>query len=166
MFHRYKKKIFHLIYLSKYADLRKELYDKLSAYPVLRSRISLLSSSTTTKKLNISISLYIKRINWHLYRMYRTRNAIVHSGDVPSNLKYLGEHLHSYLDSTANEFIVKLSGGIPFRTREDIIMDLKFALLRLDSYLEKDIPINEDIINVLIHPEIGYTMQCEKHSQK
>ena len=161
-----KKKVFHLVYLQEYADLRKELYGKLSAFPVLRSRISLLSSSTTTKKLNASISAYVKRINWHLYRMYRTRNAIVHSGDVPANLKYLGEHLHSYLDSTANEFIVKLSGDIPFQTREDIITDLKFALSRLDSYLEKDMPIDENIINVLLHPEIGYTMQCEKHSQQ
>lgn len=158
-----KKKIFHLIYLSKYAELRQELFNKLGAYPVLRSRICLLSSATTTKKLNTSIESYIKRINWHLYRMYRTRNAIAHSGDVPSNLKYLGEHLHSYLDATANEFIVKLAGDIPFRTREDIITDLKFALSRLDNYLEKDVPINELIINVLLHPEIGHTMHCENH---
>lgn len=161
-----KKKIFHLVYLTEYDDLRNELYGKLGAYPVLRSRICLLSSATTTKKLNISIESYIKRINWHLYRMYRTRNAIVHSGDVPSNLKYLGEHLHSYLDSTANEFIVKLSGDIPFRTREDIITDLKFALSRLESYLKIDMPMNEEIINVLLHPEIGYTMHCKNHVQQ
>lgn len=157
------KKIFHLIYLPAYADLRTELYGMLKDVPVLRSRISLMSGMTTTKKLNASINAYIKRINWHLYRMYRTRNAIAHSGDVPVHLKYLGEHLHSYLDTTANEFMVKLSGDIPFRTREDIITDLKFAILRLDSYLEKDIPIDENIINVLIHPEIGYTMHCETH---
>mgnify|MGYP007121799869 CR=1 FL=1 len=70
--------------------------------------------------------------------MYRTRNAIVHSGEVPRNLKYLGEHLHSYLDSTANEFIVKLAGDIPFSSREDVITDVKFAIANLDSILEKD----------------------------
>jgi hypothetical protein len=124
---------------------------------------SLLSSFNTTKKLNAAITSYIKRINWHLYRIYRTRNAIAHSGDVPQNLNYLGEYLHSYLDATANEFIVKLSGDIPFRTRDDIITDLKFALSRLENYLEKDTPIDENIINVLIHPEIGYSINCEKH---
>ena len=98
--------------------------------------------------------------------MYRTRNAIVHSGDDPTNLKYLGEHLHSYLDSIANEFIVKLSGDIPFRTREDIITDIRFAVSRLDSYLEKDIPIDEELINALMHPEIGYAMHCDSHTQK
>lgn len=160
-----KKKIFYLVYLDEYKDLRKELLEKMGAFPVLRSRLSLLNESTTTKKLNATISAYVQRITWHLYRMYRTRNAIVHSGDIPPNLKYLGEHLHSYLDATANEFIVKLSGDIPFRTREDIITDLKFALSRLESYLEKDMPIDEDVINVLLHPEIGYTMHCENHVQ-
>ena len=159
------KKTFYLIYLDKYATIRNELFEKLSAVPLLRSRIHLLSSASTTKKLNTMITAYSQRITWHMYRMYRTRNAIVHSGDVPNNLKYLGEHLHSYLDSTTNEFAVKLSGEIPFSSREDIITDLKFALSRLESFLEKDIPINEEVINVLLHPEISYTMNCEKHTQ-
>lgn len=159
------KKTFYLIYLDKYATIRNELFEKLSAVPLLRSRIHLLSSASSTKKLNTMITAYSQRITWHMYRMYRTRNAIVHSGDVPNNLKYLGEHLHSYLDSTTNEFAVKLSGEIPFSSREDIITDLKFALSRLESFLEKDIPINEEVINVLLHPEISYTMNCEKHTQ-
>ena len=119
-----KKKMIHLVFLQEYVSLRNELYIKLASFPVLRSRLNLLSSCNTTKKLNSLISAYLKRINWHLYRMYRTRNAMIHSGDIPSNLKYLGEHLHSYLDSTAYEFIVKLSGPIPYRTREDIVTDL------------------------------------------
>ena len=125
-----------------------------------------MNSINSTKKLNSTISAYAQRIKWHIYRMYRTRNAIVHSGDIPDNLKYLGEHLHSYLDSTANEFIVKLSGEIPFSTREDIITDLNFALSRLEACLERDTPIDEEVINVLIHPEISYTMNCEIHAQK
>ena len=160
-----KKKTFYLIYLDKYSDLRNELFEKLNSVPLLRSRICLLSSATSTKKLNAAVSGYAQRIKWHMYRMYRTRNAIVHSGDVPNNLKYLGEHLHSYLDATANEFIVKLSGEIPFSTREDIITDLNFALSRLESCLEKDTPIDEKIINVLIHPEISYTLNCEDHAR-
>lgn len=159
------KKIFCLIFLSEYDNLRNELQKKLTSIPVLRSRLSLLSSTNTTKKLNVMISAYVQRIRWHLYRMYRTRNAIAHSGDVPSNLKYLGEHLHSYLDSTANEFILKLSGDIPFRTHDDIITDLKFALLKIEDYLEKDTPIDECVIATLLHPEIGYIMRCDVHGQ-
>ena len=72
--------------------------------------------------------------------------------------------MHSYLDSTANEFVVKLSGDIPFRTREDIITDLKFALARLENCLKQENLIDENIIKLLIHPEIGYTLNCENHS--
>lgn len=158
-----KRKIFQLIFLEQYKDLRTEVLTKLANYPVLRSRLCLLSSMNTTKKLNTMICAYVQRVKWHIYRMYRTRNAIVHSGEVPRNLKYLGEHLHSYLDSNANEFIVKLAGDIPFSSREDVITDVKFAIANLDSILEKDAPINEKIIDVLIHPEIGYIMNCEDH---
>lgn len=158
-----KRKIFQLIFLEQYKDLRTEVLTKLANYPVLRSRLCLLSSMNTTKKLNTMICAYVQRVKWHIYRMYRTRNAIVHSGEVPRNLKYLGEHLHSYLDSTANEFIVKLAGDIPFSSREDVITDVKFAIANLDNILEKDAPINEKIIDVLIHPEIGYIMNCEDH---
>ena len=94
-----KRKIFQLIFLEQYKDLRTEVLTKLANYPVLRSRLCLLSSMNTTKKLNAMICAYVQRVKWHIYRMYRTRNAIVHSGEVPRNLKYLGEHLHSYLGS-------------------------------------------------------------------
>ncbi len=160
-----KRKIFQLIFLEQYKDLRNEVMTKLANYPVLRSRLCMLSSMNTTKKLNAMICTYVQRAKWHIYRMYRTRNAIVHSGEVPRNLKYLGEHLHSYLDSTANEFIVKLAGDIPFSSREDVITDVKFAISNLDSILEKDAPIDEKVIDVLIHPEIGYIMNCEDHSR-
>ena len=74
--------------------------------------------------------------------------------------------MHSYLDATANELIVKLSGEIPFCTREDIITDLSFAIARLDNCLEKDVPIDEEVINLLIHPEIGYVMHCGQHKKE
>ena len=63
-----KKKLFHLIFTEEYALLREELYDKLSSFPVLRSRLSLLSDFNTTKKLSKAIDLYMQRINWHLHR--------------------------------------------------------------------------------------------------
>lgn len=160
-----KQKIFQLIFLNQYDPLRKELLAKLADYPVLRSRLCLLSSMNTTKKLNTMICSYVQRVKWHIYRMYRTRNSIVHSGEVPRNLKYLGEHLHSYLDSTANEFIAKLAGDIPFSSREDVITDVKFAISNLDSILEKDISVDEKVIDTLIHPEIGYVLNCKTHSK-
>ena len=98
--------------------------DELKNYPVIRSRVSMLGDIKTTKNLKGLIDKYVQRIIWHLYRMYRTRNAIIHSGEIPANIKYLGEHLHSYVDSTVTEFIAKLSGDIPFESVENVMVDI------------------------------------------
>lgn len=158
------KKIFYLLLLPKYSDARKEVIERLRKYPVLRSRISMLGSMKTTKELKEFIEKHIQRITWHLYRMYRTRNAIIHSGEIPANLKYLGEHLHSYVDSTLTEFIVKLSGDIPFISVDNVKTDIKFAIGNIESKIEKERDIDENIINTFIHPEIGKVMHCKEHT--
>ena len=157
------KKVFYLLLLPKYEESRNRVYEILGDYPVLRSRICLLAELNTTKKVSEYIEKYIQRITWHLYRMYRTRNSIIHSGDVPSNIKYLGEHLHAYVDTTLSEFIIKLSGDIPFDSTSNVITDVKFAVERIDSILGKDREIDNNIVDILIHPEIGHTMHCQKH---
>lgn len=150
-----KKKWFYLMLKPEYCNLRKEIVDKLENYPVLRSRFLMFEDIKTTKDLKQFIDRYVQRVTWHLYRMYRARNAIIHSGEVPHNLRYLGEHLHSYVDSTLTEFIVKLSGNIPFESVNDVIVDIRFAIDNLDNVMEKNVNINDKIINVLVHPEIG-----------
>lgn len=152
-----------MTFLPKYSDGRKKVFEVLANYPVIRSRIAIISEMNTTKKLNEYIDKYIKRITWHLYRMYRTRNAIIHSGEVPSNIKNLGEHLHSYVDSTLSEFVVKLSGEIPFESTNNVMMDIKFAINNIEDILQKEKEIDENILNVLLHPELGYEMQCDEH---
>lgn len=161
-----KKKGFYLLLLPKYNDLRKELMDELKNYPVIRSRVSMLGDIKTTKNLKGLIDKYVQRITWHLYRMYRTRNAIIHSGEIPANIKYLGEHLHSYVDSTVTEFIVKLSGDIPFESVENVMVDIKFAVDNLENAITKERDIDEKIVNILIHPEMGAVMHCEEHTKE
>lgn len=157
------KKFFYLLLLPKYGNSRNKVYEILEEYPVLRSRINLIASLNTTKKVKEYIEKYVQRITWHLYRMYRTRNSIIHSGEVPHNIKYLGEHLHSYVDTTLSEFVIKLSGDIPFDSTNNVIIDVKFATERIESVLEKEQEIDEKIVDILIHPEIGYIMHCEEH---
>lgn len=161
-----KKKIgFYLIFLPQYAELRKKLYIILKDFPVLRSRISQLSSLNKTKHLNEYVSKYKQRITWHLYRMYRVRNGIIHSGESPDYIKHLGEHLHSYSDAVLNEFVVKLSGDIPFSSTANIITDIKLLSENFRKVLLDDADITEEVIHTMIHPEIGNVMRCETHSQ-
>lgn len=159
-----KKKMFYFLFLPKYDENRKEVIKKvLTRYPVLRSRISILGDMRKNHKLKEFIDVYVERVTWHLYRMYRTRNAIIHSGEIPSNIKYLGEHLHAYVDSALSEFIVKLSGNIPFDSIENVIVDIKFSVANLDNIFVKNKEIDERVVDVLIHSEIGSKMHCEKH---
>ena len=97
--------------------------------------------------------------------MYRTINSIIHSGEIPANIKYLGEHLHSYVDSTVTEFIAKLSGDIPFESVENVMVDIKFAVDNLENAITKERDIDEKIVNILIHPEMGAVMHCEEHTK-
>ena len=161
-----KKKMFCLLWLDKYKNLREEITDKLYDYPVIRYRISQLSNLTSIKHLNEFVKKYKKRITWHLCRMYRTRNAIIHSGETPDNIKQLGEHLHSYVDYTVNEFIVKLSGQIPFSSVNDIIIDIDYASSNFNKILANNKTIDESVINTIIHPELGHSINCSLHKEK
>lgn len=160
------EKIYYLLLLPKYNVLLNKCLEILANYPILRSRMAFISEMNTTTKLKEYIDKYVKRITWHLYRMYRTRNAIIHSGEVPSNIKYLGEHLHSYVDSTLLEFIVKLSVEVPLKSTNNVITDVKFAICNIENALCKGKPVDQDIINILIHPEIGYTIRWKENTSQ
>ena len=50
------------------------------------------------KKLVAEINRYGQRLTWHIQRLYRVRNSIIHSGEPEKSMLYLVEHLHSYVD--------------------------------------------------------------------
>ncbi len=60
--------------------------------------------------------------------MYRTRNAIVHSGEDPENLKSLGEHLHSYIDELLLEIIGQLTGEKCLSTIDNVLIESEFNM--------------------------------------
>jgi hypothetical protein len=104
------EKLLYIVFLPEYEPLLNDMTDYLLNYPVLRSRLLNFHDKYTNKKDLFSVTeIYAERVKWHLYRIYRARNAISHSGIKPSNLKDLGEHLHSYVDDLIVELIQKLA---------------------------------------------------------
>lgn len=104
------EKLLYIVFLPEYEPLLNDMTDYLLNYPVLRSRLLNFHDRYTNKKDLFSVTeIYAERVKWHLYRIYRARNAISHSGIKPSNLKDLGEHLHSYVDDLIVELIQKLA---------------------------------------------------------
>ena len=122
-------KIACIIILDKYAETRNELYQVLENYPLIRSRISQLNELFKHKKTFLNdLDRYTRRLKWHLRRMYRTRNAIVHSGEDPENLKSLGEHLHSYIDELLLEIIGQLTGEKCLSTIDNVLIESEFNM--------------------------------------
>lgn len=93
----------------KEADLEL-LLGMLANHPLLRNRIwELHEQGKERKKLAGRVTAYGKRVDWHIRRMYRTRNRIVHAGETPRYLESLGEHLHMYLDELLQELLSQLT---------------------------------------------------------
>ena len=135
-----------LLILDEYEGCRTKIKNDLKEYPVLRSRISQVSSIFKTKKSALNeIERYTQRVKWHLRRLYRTRNAIIHSGEEAKNIKLLGEHLHSYLDCCLYEIITKLADR---RNMDAALMDIVLSTeLMLKSLKNND---NMDIERIKI----------------
>ena len=141
-----------IIFLTEYSNARKELYDILVDLPIIRSRISQLNESHS-KKENIlkDVERYSKRIEWHLRRLYRTRNAIIHSGETPDHLKQLGEHLHSYIDGCLLEIAIALATKPNLCTIDNVVIDVQLKSEETMKFLRKKGTVDEEAIDYLFN---------------
>lgn len=97
-----------------------------------------------SKKIKAIITHHEQRVRWHLYRIYRARNYIVHdaTGDEELNQELL-INLHSYIDTLVSK-AVEFIDASPYNDNiSDVISDHKLEVSVLDEMLEKQ--DNEDI---------------------
>lgn len=128
-------KLANLLILEKYNGTREQAYALLKSYPLIRSRISQLHEDVFKDKkryLN-ELSRYGQRIEWHIQRLYRTRNAIIHSGDEPENIVYLGEHLHDYVDELILEILNRITQPHGLTAIDSVIIDSQVFMDRINS---------------------------------
>lgn len=122
-----------LVALPKYQALRKRAAGLFANYPLIRSRMLQLSADIFSRKSDFlkELGRYTKRIEWHIQRLYRTRNEIIHSGNVPENIKLLSEHLHDYADELLMEIIRKLAQAESLLTISNVIIDAEIFIDRV-----------------------------------
>ena len=92
-----------LLLLPENETLLKELVGKVGRHPLLIFRIYQLTQHLrNADKIQEMILLHNKRIEWHLYRIYRARNEIVHKGEKVKIIliNQLLENMHSYYHVT------------------------------------------------------------------
>ena len=83
--------------------------------PLLRHRIAAVGNALATRQaVRASLERNAEDVSWHLQRMYRTRNTIVHGGRSAGELTHLGSHLATYLWAILRVLIGELAqpGGI------------------------------------------------------
>lgn len=118
------EKLFAFISLEVYDDKRKEFYKELEAFPLLRFRIFTLNEQFSTKRnLNRMLNEHEKKVRWHLQRIYRARNCIIHDGDEIMNVESLVENLLSYVDIICERIIQKIGGSGNRYTVSDAIVE-------------------------------------------
>jgi len=144
------EKIAYLTLCPKYSDVLDSYTDSLQSYPVLRSRILNMHDDYSSSRRNLYNYLehYDQRLSWHLYRIYRARNAITHNGKQPQDLKDLGEHLHAYVDCLLEEILVKMCMGALCQM-SNVFVDSKLYLESIQNYLKNDLPFDEQGIGLI-----------------
>lgn len=162
------EKIAALLMLEKHDELRQKLVKQLEDYPILRHRIHILSEAAKEKRNLLSYAAkYKQRVEWHLSRIYRTRNSLAHSGEASVNIRYIGEHLHYYVDMLMLEVLQKLTSGVQFCTVDNAILDSLLACDVLKKQLNRKGAIDDADISILINPiftiqqKFEYTCDCE-----
>ena len=124
-------KIAYFCLLPEYETKREEYFNKLEKFPNIRNKIYKIYRLRNDKsKLYKMSEDYAQRLKWHLYRLYRVRNAIVHAGETNKHIQVLGEHLHIYCDGIIMEIIHKLALNDCFINIQDVLVDTRLLVER------------------------------------
>ncbi len=143
-----------IILLPKYDAERQQLINLMEEYPIIRSRIYQYHEMYSHKKAVLTdIRRFSKRVEWHIHRLYRARNAIVHSGNNMGNIKELSRHLHNYVDEAVMEILFLLLSDDSISSIDNAVIDIQLRVELLLKHLSSKEAINyQDIIALFIPP--------------
>ncbi len=142
---------YYIVALDKYSEQRKQLCELLSNYPLLKYRIVTLSDlCKDKKKLKGELYKHSDRVSWHIYRLYRARNTIIHSGFIPNNLQELVEHLHSYADQCFYEILNILVFNSELNSISNALIESQLRKDEVYTLLDIQSPLcRSDLITIL-----------------
>ena len=107
-----EEKLCALICLQKYDFLRSQIMADASTahFYLLRFRLWKLNMRMgSIKNVKSTFMRFEERMRWHIIRLYRTRNLIVHAGAHPVYLDMLLENIHSFYDLFMKELLTDIT---------------------------------------------------------
>lgn len=112
----------------------EELLAGLDGNPLLRHRIFRLHESfSRSDHILESIRLHQRRVEWHLRRIYRSRNLLLHAGRSLLIRESLVENLHSYF----KQIMIRLE-DVYSRTSSPVSLDAAFYSIGLEHSAHLD----------------------------
>lgn len=94
------EKIAAILVLPEYQTERNNIANALDSYPLMQYRmqhyLTIFSNRVQLKNLLVA---HRKRLSWHIMRIYRTRNMIVHDGTHFPYIDIIVQNLHHYVDT-------------------------------------------------------------------
>lgn len=140
-------KLMYMVFLPEYEGVLERCFSLLKQYPIIRHKMyTMYSIRNKTSDVYKKQSNYANRIKWHLYRLYRARNALVHSGDTHRHIEVLGRHLHAYCDKILIDVMLKISSDSTMQTIEDVFCDGNLRFLSMRRMATINDPITTEII--------------------
>lgn len=114
---------------------RQQILESAATEPLLRHRLEMVASAMGTRPfVRQAIERATEDISWHVQRMYRVRNAIVHGGYIPGDLTHLGSHLATYLWAILRVVIEELA-------RPDGIADIEQIFAKFSWLYERQLQL-------------------------
>lgn len=107
-----EEKLCALICLVKYDPQRTQIMTEATTnnFILLRYRLWKLNDKMgTIEHVKSTFFRFEERMRWHINRLYRTRNLIVHAGTHPVYLDMLLENIHSFYDIFMRELIIDIT---------------------------------------------------------
>ncbi len=90
----------------------RALLNVVSGHPLMVYRINAAWEALhDPAALHRDLRTSSQRLDWHLWRIYRARNLLVHKGVVPACLPQLANHLQQYLSWMLTRFLHGLTNG-------------------------------------------------------
>ena len=132
----------------EYEDNRTKMYELLGREEVLRFRVFTYANSfKNVKNIRKLIAGHRQKSYWHVRRIYRARNLIVHSGKNPGSIEVLVENLHNYLDLFLNQTIEFVINDVQIRSIEQSIKEVQLLNLQREKLFEENLNAEIDDSN-------------------
>ncbi|AQW59347.1 HEPN domain-containing protein [Vibrio owensii] len=146
-----------LVGVEEYEPMAVELLDLMGDQPLLRYKFFLLVRDMQTRS---GVKLFIEketiRCKRDINRAYRSRNKIVHQGNVNDHEDYLVETIHHYLDLMLFAIIERKVSFNDIRTIDNFIQEMRINVECHNSFLsgdQKNKITKDEFANILFGPQ-------------